>query len=133
MSGHQIQKAYAYAHNFSVSFFSTSDIHQSQYLNECQVIGINSSFIEAFCTFCFLYPRYHSKKLMFIIIIISMITIIIIIVIIPHIHPLPCNKPTRDRLQRRRVISHCIRLQLPQVGNRGGSFDGTPWEDKKSP
>ena len=29
-----------------------------------------------------------------------MITIIIIIVIIPHSHPLPCNKPIKDKLQR---------------------------------
>ena len=29
-----------------------------------------------------------------------MITIIIIIVIIPHSHPLPCNKPIKDKPQR---------------------------------
>ena len=32
--------------------------------------------------------------------------IIIIIVIMPHIYPLPCNKPIRNKLQRRRVIPH---------------------------
>ena len=42
------KKFYVYAHNFSVTCFSSSDIHQSQYLDGCQAIGINSSFIEAF-------------------------------------------------------------------------------------
>ena len=39
------KKAYVYAHNFSVSFFSSYDIHQSQYLDGCQVIVINSFFV----------------------------------------------------------------------------------------
>ena len=33
---------------FSVPFFSSSEIHQSQYLNGCQAMGKSSSFIEAF-------------------------------------------------------------------------------------
>ena len=48
------KKFYVCAHNFSVSFFSCSDMHQSQYLDECQVIGKSSSFIEAFWAFRFL-------------------------------------------------------------------------------
>ena len=42
------EKFPVHAHNFSVSFFSSSEIHQSQYLDGCQAIGINSSFIFAF-------------------------------------------------------------------------------------
>ena len=42
------KKEYAYNHNFSVSFFSSSEIHQSHHLDGCQVIGIYSYFIFAF-------------------------------------------------------------------------------------
>ena len=42
------KKAHVFAHDFSVSFFSSSGIHQPHHLDECQVIGINSSFIFAF-------------------------------------------------------------------------------------
>ena len=57
------KKVYVYAHNFSVSFFSSSDIHQSQCLDGSQVMGRSSSFIFTFRALCFLYPSYHSKKL----------------------------------------------------------------------
>ena len=42
------KKAYVYDQNFSVSVFSSSDIHQSHHLHGRQAVGINSSFIEAF-------------------------------------------------------------------------------------
>ena len=51
VSGHQTQKVHVYAHNFSVSFFSSSDIHQSKYLDGCQKMSKSSSFIEAFWAF----------------------------------------------------------------------------------
>ena len=35
-------------HFFFISFFSSSGTHQSQYLDGCQKIGKNSSFIQAF-------------------------------------------------------------------------------------
>ena len=47
---------------FSLSFFSSSGTHQSNHLDGYQVIGINSSFIEAFWAFGFLYPSYHSMR-----------------------------------------------------------------------
>ena len=50
------KKAYVCVHSFSVSFFSSSDVHQSQYLDGCQEMGKSSSFIEAFWAFRFLYP-----------------------------------------------------------------------------
>ena len=53
------KKPHAYAHNFSVSCFSSSDIHQSQDIDGCQAIGINSSFIGAFWAFHFWYLLYH--------------------------------------------------------------------------
>ena len=37
-----------YFHNFSVSFFSSSGIHQCHHLDGCQAIGRSSSFIYAF-------------------------------------------------------------------------------------
>ena len=37
-----------YFRNFSVSFFSSSGIHQSHHLDGCQAIGRSSSFIFAF-------------------------------------------------------------------------------------
>ena len=42
------KKVHVYAHNFSVSFFSSSDMHQSKYLDGYQAIGKSSSFIEVF-------------------------------------------------------------------------------------
>ena len=42
------KKAYVYAQNFFVSFFSSSDIHQSQYFDGCQAMGKSSFFIKAF-------------------------------------------------------------------------------------
>ena len=63
VSGRQTQKVHVYNHNFSISFFSSPDIHQSQYLDRCQTIGINSSLICAFSALHFLYPSYHSKNL----------------------------------------------------------------------
>ena len=41
------KKIHVYVHNFSVSFFSSSDIHQSQYIDGCQAMSRSSSFIEA--------------------------------------------------------------------------------------
>ena len=49
---HQATSTY-YFHNFSVSFFSSADIHQSQYLDGCQAMGRSSSFIMAFWAFFF--------------------------------------------------------------------------------
>ena len=57
------KKVHVYAHNFSVSCFSSFDIHQSQYLDGWQAMGTSSSFIENFLAFCFLYPSYYSNKL----------------------------------------------------------------------
>ena len=48
------KKVHAYAHNFSVSFFSSLESHQSHHLDGCQAIGINSSFIFAFWALRFL-------------------------------------------------------------------------------
>ena len=48
-SGYKIQKTtHVYAHNASLSLFSSSDMHQSHHLDGCQIMGANSSFIEAF-------------------------------------------------------------------------------------
>ena len=48
------KKAYIYLHNFSVSLFLCSDMHQSRHFNGCQAMGKSSSFIEAFWAFRFL-------------------------------------------------------------------------------
>ena len=40
-------KVHVYSHNVSVCFFSSSDIHQSQYLDGWQAMGRSSSFIFA--------------------------------------------------------------------------------------
>ena len=42
------KKVHVYAQNFTVCVFSFSEIHKSQYLDGCQAMGKNSSFIEAF-------------------------------------------------------------------------------------
>ena len=91
---------------FFCLFFSSSRTHQSHHLDGCQAMA------ELFFYFWFLgltifITTIALKKIIFIIII-SMITIIIIIVIIPHIYLLSCNRPTRDKLQRRRVIFYCF-------------------------
>ena len=46
-SGYKRHKK-SHSHIFSVSFFSSSGIHQSHHLDRCQVIGINSFL---FCAF----------------------------------------------------------------------------------
>ena len=48
------KKVHVYVHNFSVSFFSSSERHQSHHLDGCQAIRINSSFIFAFWALRFL-------------------------------------------------------------------------------
>ena len=63
VSGHQTQKGPVYPYNFSVSFFSSPDIHQSQYLGGFQTMGKSSFLICAFWTFRFLHPSYHSKNI----------------------------------------------------------------------
>ena len=72
------------------------------------------------------YTHRTTQKFIFIIIIIPMITIIIIIIVIlPHIYPLFCNKPIRDKLQKRRVILYCLITHLllfKTVGNKKKSF-----------
>ena len=57
------KKVHAYPHNFSVSLFSSSDIHQSQCLDRCQATGINSFLICAFWALHFFWPSYHSIRL----------------------------------------------------------------------
>ena len=47
-------KAYVYAHNFSVCFFSSSGTQQSHYLDGCEATRINSFLICAFWAFRFL-------------------------------------------------------------------------------
>ena len=42
------KKPHVYAHNFSISFFSSSGTHQPHHLNGCQEIGVNPFLI---CTF----------------------------------------------------------------------------------
>ena len=42
------KRAYIYFHNFSISVFSSSETHQSECLDGCQAIGINSFLTEAF-------------------------------------------------------------------------------------
>ena len=63
VSGHQTQKVFPYAHNCSVSFFSSSDMRQSHHLDGCKEIAINSFLICAFWALHFLYPSYYSKNL----------------------------------------------------------------------
>ena len=124
MSGHQIQKKpYFYADHFSAFFFFffnffifwQTPISISWWMpNNRQKFFLNLYFL----CFSFFIPIVPLKKF----IIILMITIIIIIVILPHIYPLPCNKPIRDKLQRRRVIPHRLItyfLCLKMISSRG--------------
>ena len=68
------RKVYVYPHNFSVSRFSSSDIHQSHHLDGCQAMGISHFLICAFWALRFIafipidkliiiahdYHRYHA-------------------------------------------------------------------------
>ena len=54
------KKAHIYAHNFSVSFFSSSETHQFRHLDGCQAIGINSFSTCSFNTLHFY--SYHTTQ-----------------------------------------------------------------------
>ena len=56
-------QVHVYPQNVFVSFFSSSDMHQSHHLDGCQATGKSSPFIEAFWPFRFLQPLHHLKKL----------------------------------------------------------------------
>ena len=103
LSGHQTQKSPYLPPCYlplSVSLFSSSDMHQSQYLDGCQAIGIELFFYWGFFNLSFFIYFIPLKKIIFIITIFT--------VIIPHLYPLFCYKSIGNILQVRKVISHCL-------------------------
>ena len=81
------KKVHFYAYKFSVSCFSSSGTHQTQYFDGCQAVGINSFFNFCLLSLPFFIAIVPLKKyiVIIIIIIIPMTTNIIKIVIMPHI------------------------------------------------
>ena len=89
------KKVHVYAHNFSVSFFSSSGTQQSHHLDGCQATGINLCFLGL----AFLMTIMPLNKF---------VIIAIVIVIITWFCLLFCNKPIGYIFQQPWPFLHCL-------------------------